>query len=270
MTSTPPPASWPPPTAGDRRRPGWLVPLVAVSAVVLAACCIGSVAIVATSDDDTGTGQPAAGRTGATPAAATQDPTERDGTADQPPPDSPAPEPEPEPEPEGFGAGTWEVGAEIPSGTYVTTAPDGGAFAGCYWARLSGFTGDLDQIIANGNLNPGARGRITITESDTGVELTGDCRWVAAADADPIEIGAEVGEGTWAVGEEIQPRTYTTNAPDGSALDGCYWARLSGFTGEFDQIIANGNIEAGAHGRVQISSSDAGVQFTGACSWTRN
>lgn len=77
--------------------------------------------------------------------------------------------------PKGLTAGTWEVPGEVKPGTYTTTA-DGR----CYWARLKGFDGDLESILANGNLKPGERGRLTVKQSDKGVELTGDCVWVRA------------------------------------------------------------------------------------------
>jgi hypothetical protein len=74
------------------------------------------------------------------------------------------------------GAGSWEVGSEVKPGTYTTTAQDY-----CYWARLKGFDGDLDSIIANGNLDAGQRGRITVKAGDKGLELTGDCTWKRAS-----------------------------------------------------------------------------------------
>lgn len=71
--------------------------------------------------------------------------------------------------------GTWQVGAEAKPGTYTTTADDH-----CYWARISNFDGDLNSIIANDNLAPGSRGRITVKKTDKGLELKGSCVWVRA------------------------------------------------------------------------------------------
>jgi hypothetical protein len=73
-----------------------------------------------------------------------------------------------------FGEGSWEVGSEIKPGTYTTTAGDD---AYCYWARLKSFDGELGAVIANGNLDPGGRGRIVVKKSDKGLELTGGCTW---------------------------------------------------------------------------------------------
>jgi hypothetical protein len=242
------------------RRHPWILPVVIVSAVVLALCCAGGVIVAVSQEPDDGA--PDAGA----------EPTPADTGAGREEEDSPEPPPEPEPEPEpaGFDAGVWEIDAEIPAGTYVTTAPGGGAFDSCYCARLSGFSGDFEEIIANGNINAGARGRLTITGRDAGVEFSGPCEWVEASEAAPVEIGAEVGEGVWAVGEEIQPGIYTTDVAEGGALDSCYWARLSGFSGDFDDLIANGNIEAGARGRIEIAESDTGVELSGPCTWSRS
>lgn len=71
--------------------------------------------------------------------------------------------------------GVWKVGFEIEVGTYVTTAPD--TTPGCYWARLKGFDGEPRNLIRNGRVSQGGRGRFTINKNDVGVELTGECIW---------------------------------------------------------------------------------------------
>lgn len=62
---------------------------------------------------------------------------------------------------------------------------------------------------------------------------------------------AGFGEGTQIVGDDIRPGTY--RSPGG---DSCYWERLAGFSGEFDDIIANGF--ADTNPVVRIRASDAG------------
>lgn len=71
------------------------------------------------------------------------------------------------------GAGVWVVPGEVKPGTYTTT----GEGFNCYWARLKDVDGELDSIIANGNLGDGERGRIKVKASDRGLELNGDCTW---------------------------------------------------------------------------------------------
>ncbi len=62
-----------------------------------------------------------------------------------------------------FGAGTFQVGADIEPGTYHT---DGAR--SCYWARLSGGGGTLDDIIANDNVEGPAT--VVIDGSDWGFQ----------------------------------------------------------------------------------------------------
>lgn len=78
---------------------------------------------------------------------------------------------------------------------------------------------------------------------------------------------ATVGDGQHAVGEDIKPGTYTTVVGEDSF--GCYWARVNDFEGELQSIIANGNLDPGAKGRIVVKKSDAGVEFKGGCEWKR-
>ena len=238
-----------------KRRRKWM-PLLIAGVFVLALCCGGAAIMFVDSggeDDDS-------------PSSADQQEPAASGA---PPAESEAPaDTQAEPAAAGFGAGVWEVGPEIPAGTYVTTVPPG-VLDTCYWARLSGFSGDLEELLANGNLVAGARGRVTVADSDAGVEFSGECQWVDAEEAGPADLGSEIGDGVWAVGEEIQPGTYTSTAPEGE-MDMCYWARLGSFSGDAEDLIANNVIEPGARGRVEISDADAGVEFSGGCIWTRD
>ena len=70
-----------------------------------------------------------------------------------------------------FSDGTYRVGPDIAAGTYqgVTTA------TGCYWERLRGFGGTLDDVIANyfGN----APTIVTIAPTDVGFRSSGCGGW---------------------------------------------------------------------------------------------
>ncbi len=83
----------------------------------------------------------------------------------------PAPKPEPEPAEEAqattFTDGTYLVGIDIQPGQYrgeVTSSMGG------YWARLSGTSGELDDVIANDG--PSGPFVLTISASDNAVELS--------------------------------------------------------------------------------------------------
>lgn len=152
----------------------------------------------------------------------------------------------------GLGNGSHLVGNDIQPGTYRSTGR-----GTCYWARLRGFGGALDSIIANGNNAPEV---VTIQSGDAGFETRGCGRWVPLGEATPATPTTRFNDGTYAVGVHIAPGRYRSN---GSGT--CYWARLSDFSHELGGIISNGN-EATI---VDIAQDDAGFTTFGCGSWNR-
>ena len=79
----------------------------------------------------------------------------------------------------------------------------------------------------------------------------------------PVEIvitptpAATVSVGMHKVGRDVIPGLYTGQAGEGF-LESCYWARLSGASGGFDEIIANGNAEGRFY--VEIAPTDAYIE----------
>ena len=69
-----------------------------------------------------------------------------------------------------FGDGTWMVGTDIEAGVYRN---DGGSL--CYWERLSGLSGELGDIIANGL--PEGQAVVEIAGSDTAFSSQGCGTW---------------------------------------------------------------------------------------------
>lgn len=69
------------------------------------------------------------------------------------------------------GSGTYRVGEDIDPGTYRTTGDSGY----CYWARLAGYSGDINDIITNGNVE--GQGFVTISDSDLAFETNGCGEW---------------------------------------------------------------------------------------------
>lgn len=169
--------------------------------------------------------------------------------------------PAPTPEPAGFrfGDGTKLIGEEVlAGGTYRALNPSGR----CYWERLSGLSGSLDDVLAN-ELASGPV-LVTIGASDLAFksqncgEFTRELVQVPASKDGPIEAG------TWFVGLDIAPGTWRA----GGGSDSCYWARLAGFSGTLDDILANDLGDASAI--VEIAASDKGfLTNTGCGSWTR-
>ena len=172
---------------------------------------------------------------------------------------APTVEPTAEPTPAGpattFGDGTKTVGQDIAPGTYRGNLDSGL----CYWERLSGFSGALDDVITNAN--PSYPEIVAIAETDVGFNSQRCGEWsqgltpITASQTDPFE------DGTFAVGVDIAPGTWRT-----AGGDACYWERLSGFGHEIADILAN---EAGAVGPiVTIAAGDVGFSAHGCGAWS--
>jgi hypothetical protein len=155
-----------------------------------------------------------------------------------------------------FGEGTKQVNADIAPGTYRGNLDKDF----CYWERLSGFSGEVDDIIANGN-STGSE-IVTIAPTDVGFN-SNDCGdWtqglspITSSQTDPF------GEGTLAVGIDIAAGTWRAEGGDT-----CYWERMSSFGHTVDDIIAN---DAGTIGPiVTIAATDAGFSSSGCGTWTK-
>ena len=79
------------------------------------------------------------------------------------------------------------------------------------------------------------------------------------------EGNAMNGDGTYLVGEDITPGEYRATVPRESYL--CYWERLSGTSGDFDDIITNGLAEAGDEVVVTVEESDVAFGTNGCGAW---
>ncbi|UTR11075.1 hypothetical protein MM300_01710 [Evansella sp. LMS18] len=153
-----------------------------------------------------------------------------------------------------FGSGMFIVGDEIQPGLYR----NGGSMT--YWERLAGYSGELDDIISNGL--PEGPAYVEIKESDEAFSSQGSGEWILIDDNYEGELLTEFGDGQYLVGVDIEPGKYRNDSASGG-----YWARLSGFDGELDNIISNDIIEGSVI--VEISSSDYGFETTRSGTWTK-
>jgi hypothetical protein len=172
-----------------------------------------------------------------------------------PPPTTPPPTIPPE-QPFTFGDGTWIVGVEILPGTYRTaSSPDR-----CYGARLSGFGGTLDEIIANElQLHPII---VTIEPTDVGFESIDCDLWTNDMTPRTSSPTSGFSDGYWQVGPEVAPGLWRNS----DSSESCYWERLSGFSWEFSDIITNGlstSIQT-----VRINPGDLGFHAWDCGTWT--
>ncbi len=145
-------------------------------------------------------------------------------------------------------AGAYAVGVDIEPGVYRFLIEQS-----CYWERVSGFSGEFDDIIANDN--SAGYFIVEIKSSDAGFGI--DCSPLVVESLESIlgerltPESSEIWMGVYEVGVDIEPGTYRL-----SADSSCYWERVSGFSGEFGDIIANDNFSGKSI--VEIKSSDAG------------
>lgn len=157
--------------------------------------------------------------------------------------------------PGSFTSGTKTIGASgIAAGRYITTSA-----SSCYWARLSGFGGTLDEIIANDNA-PGSHVIVDISGSDLGFTSSRCGSWIPFSSA--VTVASVISNGVWKVGSEMAAGTWST-----SGTSSCYWARLRGFGGTLDEIIANDNASGSVI--VTVSSTDVGFTTTRCGTWTK-
>lgn len=84
------------------------------------------------------------------------------------------------------------------------------------------------------------------------------------APATPKGPASSFGDGTFLVGSEILAGTYKTSNDVGR----CYYERLSGLTGSFDDIIANGNPKGPAI--IEILPTDKAFKSSGCGTWVKS
>lgn len=232
-------------TGGWRRIPRY-VGLVVVGVLLLVAVLFMGILIGSSGTD--------------TPDSALEEREAEEGAAGEEQRDpQPEPEPTPEPEPEdpnpNFSDGMHRVGADIPPGTYRTREGS----SGCYYARLGGFSGDLEDILANNNTD--APAVVTIEPTDAGFESNECGTWTQDLSA-ITQSRTSFGDGAYIVGTDIEPGTYRS-----SGSSGCYYQRMSGFNNDLESVIANANTDTPAV--VTIDPTDAGFEAKTCGEWTK-
>jgi hypothetical protein len=91
----------------------------------------------------------------------------------------------------------------------------------------------------------------------------------AAAPVAPAKPAGDIpGDGTFSVPGEVAPGVYKTDGADTSQpIQNCYWARLSGTSGSFEEILANGNAKGPI--TLTIRKTDKAVQVQGCLPWRK-
>lgn len=152
------------------------------------------------------------------------------------------------------GDGMYRVGTQIGAGTYI--APGGSL---CYWERRDTAGDDIYGVIANG-LTDGGQVMVTISSTDAYFVTEGCGSWTKFVGIGTLRT--QFADGMYRVGTHIKPGLYTS-----AGGYYCYWERLSGFGGTFDQLLDN-DIPSGQT-YVRVFSSDVGFTTDDCGTWTR-
>ncbi|MFD9795348.1 hypothetical protein ACFWXK_30855 [Streptomyces sp. NPDC059070] len=158
------------------------------------------------------------------------------------------------------GSGSYQVGADIEPGTYVSS----GNKDGCYWERAKDASGSTDAILANDNVTGASY--VTVSASDK-VFKSSDCQdWhrVGPKAAGAPRTTLKGGGGMFKVGTDIAPGTYKST---GNKDDACYWERAKDASHSTDAILANDNVSGTAV--VRIGAGDAYFKSTGCQDWVK-
>ena len=132
--------------------------------------------------------------------------------------------------------GMYQVGTDIQPGIYAGLAGTD-VFDSCYWARLSGASGDFSELITNEN----AIGQFYVEIQSSDKYFKVDCEVTPLMDwPEPDEPSPEIEPGMYLIGRGISPGTYRGKAGT-DVMSSCYWARLSGLSGNMDHLITNEN-----------------------------
>lgn len=229
--------------------------ITAVLIVVVLGACIGVIVGVAANSNSRTSASPGASSTSTGTVAQTGPSATTKPKMSPTPTRTPAPTATPTPTYPHFSDGTYQVGKDIQPGTYRTRVGS----PGCYYARLKGFGGTVDDIIANNDTD--APAIVTIAASDAGFTSDGCGTWTK--DLSQITQSKTMfGDGMYIIGTDITPGTYRN-----TGAQGCYFARLSGFGNSIDDIIANDNVDTPTI--VTIASTDKGFQSNGCGTWTK-
>ena len=145
--------------------------------------------------------------------------------------------------------GTYKVGSDIEPGIYAGQVGTD-VLGSCYWARMSGASGDFSELIANDN----AQGQFYVEVQAEDKFFKIDCEITPLSDwPAPATPLVDLVQGTYLVGRDIAAGTYKGQAGT-DVLESCYWARLGGLSDELRDLIANENAQGNYY--VTVEQSD--------------
>jgi len=121
---------------------------------------------------------------------------------------------------------------------------------------LGGIVGGIVGGSGNGNATT-AEPNPTVTVSETVTE-TAEAKPASKAPSPKKTTEPEpestMDEGTYEIGVDAKPGRYKTQVPEDSS--GCYWERTKDDSGDFDSIIANGDVNAGGRASIRVKRGE--------------
>lgn len=159
-----------------------------------------------------------------------------------------------------FGPGQYRVNSEIPAGRYYNDPANG-----CHFQRLRGFGGTSADVIVDSIVNFDAgQWIVDLLPGDAGFSTDANCAtWFTTPRRGLL---TSIPPGMWIVGAQVSPGTYRAD----NSTSGCYWQRVSSFTGAVDAIIASAFVSGSGAQLVTIASTDAGFSGNAECgTWSR-
>lgn len=159
-----------------------------------------------------------------------------------------------------FGAGQYRVATDIPVGRYYSDPS-----SGCQFQRLRGFGGTSAEVIVGTVIDFDAgQWIVDLLQTDAGFQTNGNCGfWFTTPRRGLL---ATISAGMWIVGAQVAAGTYRAE----NSRAGCYWQRVSNFTGGADAIIANFVASGAGPQLVTIAGTDAGFSTSVECgAWMR-
>jgi hypothetical protein len=159
-----------------------------------------------------------------------------------------------------FGPGQYRVPADMPIGRYYSDPSNG-----CHFTRVRGFGGAPSDVIVDTIVNFDAgQWIVDLLSTDAGFVTDANCGFWFPTPRRGLLTG--ITPGMWIVGAQITPGTYRAE----SSTQGCYWQRVSNFTGAIDAIIASQFVTSPGVQLVTIANTDAGFSATTECgTWVR-
>lgn len=160
-----------------------------------------------------------------------------------------------------FGPGQYRVPTDIPAGRYYSDPAEG-----CQFQRVRTFGVTPSDTIVDTNINFNAgQWIVDLLATDGGFTTDANCGfWFTTPRSG---LSATILPGMWIVGAQITPGTYRAE----NSTQGCYWQRVSNFTGGIDAIIANALASSAGVQLVTIAATDAGFSATVQCgTWSRS